>query len=35
VRRGEIDYLNVMAGPHRKWRFVAAPEVGWIMQRDA
>jgi 5-deoxy-glucuronate isomerase len=27
-------YLNVMAGPLRKWRFVAAPEVEWIMRRD-
>lgn len=24
-----------MAGPLRKWRFAAAPEVKWIMQRDA
>jgi 5-deoxy-glucuronate isomerase len=24
-----------MAGPLRKWRFVPAPEVEWIMQRDA
>ena len=31
----EMYYLNVMAGPLRKWRFVAAPEVEWIMQRDA
>lgn len=30
----EMYYLNVMAGPLRKWRFVAAPEVEWIMQRD-
>jgi len=28
-------YLNVMAGPLRKWRFVAAPEVEWILRRDA
>ena len=28
-------YLNVMAGPLRKWRFVPAPEVEWIMRRDA
>ncbi len=28
-------YLNVMAGPLRKWRFVPAPEVDWILQRDA
>lgn len=27
-------YLNVMAGPLRKWRFVPAPEVEWIMKRD-
>jgi 5-deoxy-glucuronate isomerase len=31
----EMYYLNVMAGPLRKWRFVPAPEVEWIMQRDA
>lgn len=31
----EMYYLNVMAGPRRKWRFVAAPEVEWIMKRDA
>jgi 5-deoxy-glucuronate isomerase len=31
----ELYYLNVMAGPRRNWRFVAAPEVEWIMQRDA
>jgi len=24
-----------MAGPLRKWRFVAALEVDWIMKRDA
>jgi 5-deoxy-glucuronate isomerase len=23
-----------MAGPLRKWRFVAAPEVEWILERD-
>jgi 5-deoxy-glucuronate isomerase len=28
-------YLNVMAGPLRKWRFVPAPEVEWITERDA
>lgn len=27
-------YLNVMAGPLRKWRFLPAPEVAWIMERD-
>jgi len=31
----EMYYLNVMAGPLRKWRFVPAPEVEWIMERDA
>jgi 5-deoxy-glucuronate isomerase len=31
----EMYYLNVMAGPLRKWRFVAAPPVEWIMKRDA
>ena len=31
----EMYYLNVMAGPLRKWRFVLAPEVEWIMKRDA
>ena len=31
----EMYYLNVMAGPLRKWRFVAAPEVQWILKRDA
>ncbi|WAP66755.1 5-deoxy-glucuronate isomerase [Jiella pelagia] len=31
----DLYYLNVMAGPLRKWRFVAAPEVEWIMKRDA
>ncbi len=31
----DLYYLNVMAGPLRKWRFVAAPEVEWIMARDA
>ncbi len=30
----EMYYLNVMAGPLRKWRFVPAPEVAWIMERD-
>ena len=27
----EMYYLNVMAGPLRKWRFVPAPEVEWIV----
>jgi 5-deoxy-glucuronate isomerase len=31
----EMYYLNVMAGPLRKWRFMPALEVEWIMQRDA
>ena len=31
----EMYYLNVMAGPRRAWRFVAAPNVEWIMERDA
>ena len=30
----EMYYLNVMAGPLRKWRFVPAPEVAWIVERD-
>jgi ketopantoate hydroxymethyltransferase len=30
----EMYYLNVMAGPQRKWRFVPAPEVEWILNRD-
>ena len=30
----EMYYLNVMAGPLRKWRFVLAPEVEWIAARD-
>ncbi|WP_282096280.1 5-deoxy-glucuronate isomerase [Epibacterium ulvae] len=30
----EMYYLNVMAGPLRKWRFVAAPEVAWILEKD-
>ena len=31
----EMYYLNVMAGPRRAWRFVPAPEVKPIMERDA
>ncbi|MDO5641875.1 MAG: 5-deoxy-glucuronate isomerase [Paracoccus sp. (in: a-proteobacteria)] len=31
----ELYYLNVMAGPRRNWRFVPAPEVAWIMEKDA
>ncbi|WP_295805862.1 5-deoxy-glucuronate isomerase [uncultured Nitratireductor sp.] len=30
----EMYYLNVMAGPLRKWRFVPAPDHDWIFQRD-
>lgn len=30
----EMYYLNVMAGPLRKWRFVPDPAVTWIMERD-
>lgn len=30
----EMYYLNVMAGPLRNWRFIPAPEVKWIMDRD-
>ncbi|MEO0358726.1 MAG: 5-deoxy-glucuronate isomerase [Pseudomonadota bacterium] len=30
----EMYYLNVMAGPLRKWRFVSAPDVEWIVERD-
>ena len=31
----EMYYLNVMAGPLRRWRFVLSPAVEWIMKRDA
>jgi 5-deoxy-glucuronate isomerase len=31
----EMYYLNVMAGPLRKWRFQNHPDHDWIMQRDA
>ena len=30
----EMYYLNVMAGPLRKWRFVADPTLDWILERD-
>ena len=30
----EMYYLNVMAGPLRKWRFRNDPEHDWIWQRD-
>lgn len=31
----EMYYLNVMAGPIRKWRFQNDPEHDWIAKRDA
>ncbi len=31
----EMYYLNVMAGPIRKWRFENHPEHQWIVQRDS
>lgn len=31
----EMYYLNVMAGPLRKWRFIPSSEVEWIIERDA
>lgn len=31
----EMYYLNVMAGPLRKWRFRNHPNFDWIAQRDA
>ena len=31
----ELYYLNVMAGPRRKWRFQNDPDHDWIAQRDA
>lgn len=30
----EMYYLNVMAGPIRKWRFANDPDHDWIWQRD-
>lgn len=30
----EMYYLNVMAGPLRKWRFENHPEHNWIYERD-
>ena len=30
----ELYYLNVMAGPIRKWRFQNHPDHDWIVQRD-
>jgi 5-deoxy-glucuronate isomerase len=31
----EMYYLNVMAGPLRKWRFQNHPDHDWIIQRDS
>lgn len=31
----ELYYLNVMAGPLRKWRFKNHPDHDWIFQRDS
>jgi 5-deoxy-glucuronate isomerase len=31
----EMYYLNVMAGPLRKWRFANHPDFDWIAVRDA
>jgi 5-deoxy-glucuronate isomerase len=31
----DMYYLNVMAGPLRKWRFQNDPDHDWIAQRDA
>jgi 5-deoxy-glucuronate isomerase len=31
----ESYYLNVMAGPLRKWRFKTHPDYEWLMKRDA
>lgn len=31
----DMYYLNVMAGPLRKWRFENDPDHDWIAQRDA
>ncbi len=30
----EMYYLNVMAGPIRKWRFANHPDFEWLYQRD-
>ena len=30
----EMYYLNVMAGPIRKWRFKNHPDHNWIYERD-
>ena len=31
----ELYYLNVMAGPIRKWRFKNHPDFDWLYQRDS
>jgi 5-deoxy-glucuronate isomerase len=31
----EMYYLNVMAGPLRKWRYANHPDFDWIARRDA
>ena len=31
----EMYYLNVMAGPLRKWRFQSHPDHNWIVTRDS
>ena len=31
----DMYYLNVMAGPLRKWRFENHPDHEWIVERDA
>jgi len=31
----EMYYLNVMAGPERKWRFRNHPDHEWIVERDS
>jgi 5-deoxy-glucuronate isomerase len=31
----DLYYLNVMAGPERKWRFKNDPDHDWIYQRDS
>ena len=30
----EMYYLNIMAGPLRKWRFLTDPALEWILKRD-
>ena len=31
----EMYYLNIMAGPLRKWRFLPDPAVKWILEQDS